>query len=126
MLMGMPAEPEELTDAQIEELRGDLERLVVELEAQIESGAEGAAVVDLEAPMGRLSRMDAMAQQQVIKAGREAARRRLAMARAALQRVQDGDYGYCLRSGEPIGYRRLKVKPEATLSLAGQADLERR
>ncbi len=126
ILAGVAEDPEALSDGQIEELRGDLQRLAVELEAQIEGRAEGAAVVDLEAPMGRLSRMDAMAQQQVIKAGREAARRRLGMVRAALQRIEDGDYGYCLRSGEPIGYRRLKVKPEATLSIAGQADLERR
>ena len=118
--------PEELTDAQIEELRQDLLRLRARLTAQLERAEESAATVELDQPIGRLSRVDALAQQQVAKAGVKATRRRLAQIESALARIAEGEYGYCLRTGEPIGYRRLKVRPETPLSIEGQAALERR
>lgn len=121
-----PSEPEELTEAQEAELRADLERLETELTIQLEDGKASAATVSLDAPIGRLSRMDALASQQVAKAGQAAAQRRLEQVRAALRRIEEGDYGYCDRTGEPIGFRRLKARPETTLSLAGQAELEAR
>ena len=37
--------------------------------------------------------------------------------RAALQRIEDGRYGFCTRCGEPIDPRRLGVLPEATVCL---------
>ena len=39
---------------------------------------------------------------------------------AALQRIEDGSYGYCEESGEPIGLKRLEARPVATLSLEAQ------
>jgi DnaK suppressor protein len=44
----------------------------------------------------------------------------------ALQRVEDGSYGYCLETGEPIGVKRLEARPVATLSLEAQERRERR
>ena len=38
----------------------------------------------------------------------------------ALQRVEDGSYGYCEETGEPIGLKRLEARPVATLSLEAQ------
>jgi len=45
---------------------------------------------------------------------------------AALKRVEDGSYGYCEETGEPIGLRRLDARPIATLSLEAQEMHERR
>ena len=39
---------------------------------------------------------------------------------AALERLQDGTYGYCEETGEPISVRRLDARPIATLSLEAQ------
>lgn len=39
---------------------------------------------------------------------------------AALQRIEDGSYGYCDETGEPIGLKRLEARPVATLSLEAQ------
>ncbi|MDC0057736.1 RNA polymerase-binding protein DksA [Pelagibacteraceae bacterium] len=39
---------------------------------------------------------------------------------AALRRIQDGTYGYCEETGEPIGLKRLEARPVATLSLEAQ------
>ena len=39
---------------------------------------------------------------------------------AAIQRIEDGSYGYCEETGEPIGLKRLEARPIATLSLEAQ------
>lgn len=44
----------------------------------------------------------------------------------ALQRIEDGSYGYCLETGEEIGIKRLEARPVATLSLEAQERRERR
>jgi DnaK suppressor protein len=44
----------------------------------------------------------------------------------ALKRLEDGSYGYCLETGEPIGVKRLEARPVATLSVEAQERRERR
>ncbi len=44
----------------------------------------------------------------------------------ALRRIEDGSYGYCEDTGEPIGVARLEARPIATLSLEAQERHERR
>ena len=45
---------------------------------------------------------------------------------AALKRIDDGTYGYCEETGDPIGLARLDARPIATLSLEAQELHERR
>jgi DnaK suppressor protein len=45
---------------------------------------------------------------------------------AAIRRIDEGEYGYCEETGEPIGLRRLIARPTATLSLEAQERHERR
>ena len=45
---------------------------------------------------------------------------------AALHRLDDGTYGYCEETGEPIGLKRLEARPIATLSVEAQERHERR
>ena len=45
---------------------------------------------------------------------------------ASLKRIEDGSYGYCEETGEPIGLRRLDARPIATLSIEAQERHERR
>ncbi|WP_397404891.1 RNA polymerase-binding protein DksA [Phenylobacterium sp.] len=44
----------------------------------------------------------------------------------AIRRIDDGSYGYCEETGEPIGLARLEARPIATLSLEAQERHERR
>jgi len=44
----------------------------------------------------------------------------------ALRRIEDGTYGYCEETGEPISLRRLEARPIATLSIEAQERHERR
>jgi DnaK suppressor protein len=45
---------------------------------------------------------------------------------SALKRIDDGSYGYCEETGEPISIRRLDARPIATLSIEAQERHERR
>jgi RNA polymerase-binding transcription factor len=45
---------------------------------------------------------------------------------AALRRIDEGEYGYCDETGEPISLKRLEARPVATLSLEAQERHERR
>jgi DnaK suppressor protein len=45
---------------------------------------------------------------------------------AALRRIENGDYGYCEMTGEPISLRRLDARPIATMTLEAQERHERR
>ncbi len=57
---------------------------------------------------------------------RDRERKLIAKIDAALQRIEDGEYGYCEETGEPIGVRRLEARPIATLSLEAQERHERK
>ncbi|MDC6454417.1 RNA polymerase-binding protein DksA [Planktomarina temperata] len=45
---------------------------------------------------------------------------------AALRRIEEGEYGYCEETGDPISLRRLDARPIATMSLEAQERHERR
>ncbi len=57
---------------------------------------------------------------------RDRQRKLIAKIDAALQRIEDGTYGYCEETGEPIGIKRLDARPVATLSVEAQERHERR
>jgi DnaK suppressor protein len=57
---------------------------------------------------------------------RDRQRKLIAKIDAALQRLEDGTYGYCEETGEPISLRRLEARPIATLSIEAQERHERR
>ena len=99
------------------------ERTLIEEEET--SGSDSAAAIELDqARVGRLSRMDALQAQQMAKASsrrRHAERGRIA---AALRRIDDSEYGYCLSCGEMIPVPRLKIDPAATQCVGCAADSE--
>lgn len=57
---------------------------------------------------------------------RDRQRKLIAKIDAALARIDDGSYGFCEETGEPIGLRRLDARPIATLSIEAQERHERR
>jgi DnaK suppressor protein len=56
---------------------------------------------------------------------RDRERKLLSKISAALMRIEDGSYGYCEETGDPIGVKRLEARPIATLSLEAQERHER-
>jgi DnaK suppressor protein len=57
---------------------------------------------------------------------RDRQRKLIAKIEAALTRIDDGSYGYCVETGDPISLRRLDARPIATLSVEAQERHERR
>lgn len=114
----------ELSEEQERELHQALLGLESELRQSL-GAFERGDVVDLDLPIGRLSRVDAMQQQAMAQAERVRMEQRLEQVQAALERVEEGEYGYCCLSGEPIGYARLRARPETPFSVVSQEKLER-
>jgi len=115
-----------LSDQEKKSLQEALLVLQEELSAMLSSSEEAAAPVDLEAPIGRLSRMDALQEQNMAMANRHAARSRMKQSEAAVARFADDEYGDCLDCGESIDIRRLMAKPESPFCLQCQTRREER
>lgn len=57
---------------------------------------------------------------------RDRQRKLIAKIDAAIRRIDEGEYGYCSETGEPIALERLEARPTATMSLEAQERHERR
>ncbi|TCK28728.1 TraR/DksA family transcriptional regulator [Ancylobacter aquaticus] len=57
---------------------------------------------------------------------RDRQRKLIAKIESAIERIDDGSYGYCEETGEPISLKRLEARPIATLSIEAQERHERR
>lgn len=89
-----------------------------ELEELLEIGAQSTQTVLLDqTSVGRLSRMDALQGQAMAQETER--RRRLEISRidAALQRIAEGEYGYCQVTGDPIPKARLELDPAAVTAV---------
>lgn len=83
-----------------------------ELEEEDRISAEARGPVTLQQDsVGRLSRMDAMQQQQMALAAEQRRKGERARIDAALARVEEGEWGYCLACGEEIAEKRLAHDP---------------
>lgn len=115
---------DELTRAQLAELQQGLCDLQLELRQLLNDSQASSKAVDLDQPIGRLSRMDALQQQAMAKANREGHKRRLSLIDSALAAIKQQRYGECRRCEEPIGYPRLKARPESPFCLDCQGQIE--
>lgn len=98
----------------VEAVRARLQHMREELGRLAESHQADSDTVELDqTKVGRLSRIDALQGQAMAQ---EVARRReveLKRIDAALKRIDDGDYGYCITCGEEIAVKRLELDPTA-------------
>ncbi|MEL7116338.1 MAG: TraR/DksA C4-type zinc finger protein [Pseudomonadota bacterium] len=101
-----------MDSTRLAEYRAALIALGEQLKQEDALGAEGQKTVTLDQQsVGRLSRQDALQQQAMAKANqtrRDQMRLRIA---AALQRIDEGEYGYCTECGEDIPAGRLALDP---------------
>lgn len=99
-------------------MREKLLAMQSEIASLAESADESAATVELDqSKVGRLSRMDAMQAQAMAQASAERHKKMLRAIEAALQRIDDDEYGDCLNCGKPINPKRLEFDPTATLCI---------
>lgn len=108
---------EELTAQQLTALAARLGEQRDTLMAGLKGADDRSGTVELDGSMGRLSRMDALQQQEMALAQARQAERRLKTVQGALRRIETDDYGWCPDCGEPIGFKRLSARPEAPFCL---------
>ena len=70
--------------------------------------------------------MDAMQQQKMAIEARRRRQIRYQQVKTALAAVKTDDYGYCRRCEEPIGYERLKARPDSPFCVPCMGSVERR
>ncbi len=117
---------DDLSDNQITELQLRLTTQREELISLLKSTRDGTRPVALDEPIGRLTRMDAMQQQNMSAETRRQAGLRLRQVEQAIGHVERGTYGLCLRCEDPIGYARLNARPESPFCLVCQDEIDRK
>ena len=122
----MPRSVDELTPEQIEELRSALQERQAELQHFLEVTLEGTRPVDLQEPIGRLTRMDAIQQQKMTAANRRSNEVRLQQVTMALEAIARDGYGMCRNCEAAIGHRRLRARPEAPYCIDCQDAIDRK
>ena len=117
--------PDELTDAQLEELHADLLALRDSLRKTLATTNQAAETVHLDqTAVGRVSRIDAIQHQAMAQEQLRRNELRLKQVAVALQTYADDDYGWCKKCGEPVGYGRLKARPETVVCVPCMRELE--
>lgn len=114
----------ELTQEQETELQADLGALLAEHEELLARKNDATDTVDLDQPIGRLSRIDAIQQQKMAQEQRRRIELRRGQIRQAIGWIEEQAYGFCRRCEEPIGFRRLKARPESPFCLACRSAIE--
>ncbi|MGI9411381.1 MAG: TraR/DksA family transcriptional regulator [Hyphomicrobiaceae bacterium] len=111
-------EPKELctmTSIDLEWFRQQLLARQSELEElrELSSGARAPVQLD-QSSVGRVSRIDAMQQQAMALATERNRERDLQRVKAAILRLDEGDFGFCVTCGEDIAEKRLRLDPAVT------------
>ena len=119
----MSMEPK-LIAAQLAELGTDLAELQTSLTELLADTELQAKPVKLKDNSSRLSRMDEMHNQSILRANRNLTSNRLVLITRAFERLDQGTYGLCSHCDETIAFKRLKAYPEANKCLACQSENE--
>ncbi len=95
-----------------------LHAIVTESEAEDSTtrASRGTVTLDQQS-VGRLSRMDALQQQAMAKATHARRQAQVLRAKAALLRIDDGEFGFCLECGAEIARKRLDHDPSLALCI---------
>jgi DnaK suppressor protein len=97
-------------NADLQDARAQLTARLEELQAMSALTKGDRAPVELDqTSIGRLSRVDALQGQAMAHATDARRRDEIKRAEAALRRIDDGEFGYCLKCGEEIGDARLAI-----------------
>ena len=94
--------------------RKQLEESLVEIEQYLQKTEESAEAVSPDKGLGRLSRMEAMQDQQLILEARRRKKMQKIAVQAALQRIENGQFGTCVFCGNAIALDLLEVSPESS------------
>ena len=112
---GETALPQKMTSDRQAHFRERLLALEKEIQADLVASKDASGVVELDTAIGRLSRMDAMQNQQMALELRRRQEQQLQRIANALQRITQNRYGLCGRCKQPIAEDRLEISPDAVM-----------
>lgn len=115
-----------LTDDQLSSFRELLTGMQRQIEALLAQTERDARPVDLNLPIGRLTRIDAIQMQAMAQLNRRQLEIRRLQVTAALEAFAAGTYGNCRHCKGPISLARLEALPETPFCLACQESFEHR
>ena len=107
-----------MTPERLSHFRDRLLALEKEIQTTLEASKEASGVVELDTAIGRLSRMDAMQNQQMALELRRRRENQLLRIKNAFKRMDKGQYGKCGKCGKPIDEARLEVFPDVVTCVA--------
>ncbi len=122
------SQPEELTKDEVQQLKNLLLKMRDELYAkEQERKHDGSYEISRDDISDETDLASVETDQEVNMKLAEAERHKLSLIEKALRKIEnnDGHYGLCEGTGEPIGFKRLSIQPWALYSLRYQEDLER-
>jgi DnaK suppressor protein len=96
----------------LEKYQKKLEELISDIESYLKNSVDSAVAVEPDKGLGRLSRMEAMQDQQMVLELRRRKKRQLLEVKNALKRIDQEVYGSCLFCAKTISIDRLDAFPE--------------
>ncbi|MEP3333810.1 TraR/DksA C4-type zinc finger protein [Sedimentitalea sp.] len=103
---------QEMNETDLDRYAAQIEQMLHRLSEDNELGRDGQAVVSLDQQsVGRLSRMDALQNQAMAKAQQQLRDQQKQRLLAALRRIDEGEFGYCVDCGSEIAAKRLVLDP---------------
>ncbi len=117
---------DQLNSDQLKFLHEALLSLEIDLENQLLINKDSADIITLDQTLlGRISRVDAIQQQEMAISTRQKMQLKLHKVKVALTALGRRNYGYCRKCEELIGFPRLKAQPETNLCIACQNRADR-
>ena len=107
-----------MTDEQKHELKHRIQKSIAKLREQIVLLQERTNPVAPDCSLGRLTRMEAIAEQEVNRKILDEATVRLTRLNHALARIDRPSFGICIECDEPIDLERLTIRPESVRCVA--------
>ena len=108
-----------MNETKLAEYRTRLHDLADDLALQDDRGQQSQQTVTLDQQsVGRLSRMDALQQQAMAKAVQTRRNQMHMRIAAALRRIDEGEFGYCVQCGDDIAERRLDLDPSIPICIS--------
>ncbi len=100
------------------EIREKIESEIIKTALQVEEYKELTRLIEPENAIGRISRMDAINNKSVTEAALRKAVEKLEKLRIALLKIDDDDFGLCIRCRKPIPLGRILIMPQARSCVA--------
>ena len=100
------------------EIKAKIETEILKTEEKIAEYSELTRPVEPENAIGRISRMDAINNKSVVEAALRKSKEKLEKLNSALSKIDDDDFGLCIRCHKPIPLGRILIMPQARICVA--------